>query len=68
MALDLPIFWASHLALISAGTSEEQGFECWIHLELPWARDLIKVSEPVSSSIEGNNNSHFTQLFKGLKR
>lgn len=32
--------------------------------ELLWTRD--NVSEPVSSSIKGNNN-HFTQLLEGLK-
>ena len=34
--------------------------------ELPWTRGLIKVSEPVSSSVKGNNDNHFTQLSKGL--
>lgn len=35
MPFDLPISWASHLALITAGTSagvlETEGFEFWLH-------------------------------------
>lgn len=68
MPTDLPISRASYLALASRGSFavvfESKGLSSGSPSELPWTRD--NVSEPVSSSIKGNNN-HFTQLFKGLK-
>lgn len=67
---DLPISWASYLVLASTGTlgvvSESKNSSPGPTSELPWARDLIKVSEPISSSVKGSNNNHFTQLLKGL--
>lgn len=48
MPLDLPISWASHLALIFTGTSDgvfkAEGLSSGSTSEFPWARDLMFLS------------------------
>lgn len=68
MPTDLAISRARDSALASRGSFavvfESKGLSSGSTSELPWIRH--HVSEPVSSSIKGNNNP-FTQLFEGLK-